>query len=176
MTSSAVDSSNRKRDQLYVESMLGIPEFAPSTASSAVEFVSRADPSLALARGYVKVVYGDHGAFIELQRDHVVWASFPLHNEEKKLVAERFYDEHFTADKSVMLYEQRKTVGARPPNDGVGVVVKGRESYADYQPGRFYLSVKDVATARKDEQLQQQAGSAAAAASKAKQPRKSRLQ
>lgn len=184
---------NRERDRRRLESGMGLPEFPPppltEAGASAVSVTddsdaapdrnhfkffaitsSLAEPVL-LATGYKRVVFGDHGPYVEFSREHICWKNFPVFNEEKAAAAAmRYYDEWFSVARSVsgkpiMLYAQLRDVSGKkmPPRDGKpGAVYRSRcderrdgkeaevdaavndEGYADYVPGCFYLSPDDL--------------------------------
>ena len=71
-----------------------------------------------IAKGYNRVVYGDHGPYV-VQK-----------------TARAFYDERYTTNPYVKLYEQKKSVkGVRNPPPGLYSKNNNRpEGYADYQP------------------------------------------
>lgn len=134
---STVDSWNRKRDRKWVEKKLGIAEKGNSTTV----FVNELDTSTVIAVGYRRVLYGDHGPYIEFTKSQIHWQSFPVIKPDKPSHA--YYDERFTEDQHVMAYEQRKTVRDKPnPPPGPWSVNHHRveTGYADYQPGYVYVS------------------------------------
>ncbi|CAK0794333.1 unnamed protein product [Prorocentrum cordatum] len=71
--SSSADCWNRLRDKARVEGELGLSEDGGD-----VELHDASNPSCLVATGYTRVVYGDHGAYLELDpARHVVWESLP---------------------------------------------------------------------------------------------------
>ena len=80
--SSTADTWQRARDKARVERRLGLPERPPATPpatplaepaeppTSSTTFEFRDKSGLVIARGYTRVLYGDHGAYIELERAH----------------------------------------------------------------------------------------------------------
>ena len=59
---STIDSANRARDAEVVANTLGIPEKGKEN----IEFTAQSKESLHLATGYNRVVYGDHGPYLNL--------------------------------------------------------------------------------------------------------------
>ena len=95
-----------------------------------------------VARGYARIVYGDHGAYLELLHDQVVWDAW-----ERERLGVGYYDKWYTKDGSrLMLYDQRKTVADLPNPPAGKHSFKGnrKEGYADYRVGRYYLSPYEV--------------------------------
>jgi len=117
-----------------VENRLGLPEFG----DGATEFYALAS-GLPVALGYDRVVYGDHGPYIELSSHQICWSSFPTFIERPQSC---FFDEYWTADGLIMLYSQRRDVANKPnpPKGPLSVQNNRPEGYANYLIGKFYLS------------------------------------
>ena len=77
-----------------------------------------------IAHGYVRVVFGDRGPYVELLEGHLVDGAYS-HIE----TAHTFYTEYRTIPDGVKLYHQIKRV-----------------DYADYRPGRYYVSPFELHT------------------------------
>eukprot|EP00435_Cladocopium_sp_Y103_P029253 s2757_g7.t1 len=143
---STVDSWNRERDQWRIEKKLGLPEEGDDTTV----FVNEKDASAVIAVGYRRVLYGDHGPYVEFTKHQIHWEAFPVVLPNKPSHA--YYDERFTQDNHVKAYEQRKTVRDKanpPPGEWSANNDRYDTGYADYQPGYIYISadcvrVKDV--------------------------------
>jgi hypothetical protein len=77
---------------------------------------------------------------LELERDAVVWSSF-VEGPEKL-----HYNEHHSVGASAQLYDQKKTVASQPnPPRGKRSCHNNRsEGYADYRPGKGYISCWSV--------------------------------
>eukprot|EP00756_Hemistasia_phaeocysticola_P055164 Hpha_TRINITY_DN31083_c0_g1::TRINITY_DN31083_c0_g1_i1::g.63966::m.63966 len=129
------DSWNRVRDKQRVEATLGIPEHAGALSGTAV-FTSALEQGLPVARGYTRVVYGDHGPYIEFDKSHVCWDSFRKNDHKAEHAPMRYYDEWHTPGGSVMLFDQLRDVKHKknPPQDGhTSAVSRNRQGgYADY--------------------------------------------
>jgi len=95
-----------------------------------------------VAKGYIRLVYGDHGAYVELLKEHVLWDAW-----ERERAGVGYYDKWYAKDGSrLMLYDQRKTVEGLPNPPAGPRSFKGdrKEGYADYRVGRYYLSPYEV--------------------------------
>lgn len=110
-------------------------------------FVQRTDPNTVIGKGYRRVLYGDHGPYIEFFPMQINWDAFP-HCRRKAHYA--YYDEHYTIDYVVQVYEQKRDVSDKPnPPGGQWSVNHNRPNgYADYQPGFIYVAA-DVLLARR---------------------------
>lgn len=138
---STADSWNRLRDQEKIEGELGLSEHGGTT-----DFYAKATPDLLVAKGYDRVVYGDHGAYIEFSHDKIVWAALPKAVKKSELA---YYDEFYSACGTVKLYDQKKTV-ADKKNPPAGGISRNREGgYADYKVGFCYISPKDLTVKEK---------------------------
>lgn len=135
VVSSTAIRPNRARDKRRVEATLGLPEFG----NSCTEFYAARSNNLLIARGYDRVVYGDHGPYVEFSVNHVISEAFP--NIMVKPPSS-YYDECFTADGETMLYAQKRTVKKKPnpPKGRWSVANNCREGYANYLVGKFYMS------------------------------------
>mmetsp|Transcript_91407 Transcript_91407/g.263864 ORF Transcript_91407/g.263864 Transcript_91407/m.263864 type:complete len:273 (+) Transcript_91407:77-895(+) len=130
--SSTADCWNRFRDKARVEGELGLSEHG----SPDIEFRDAADPKTVVAHGYRRVVYGDHGPYLEFRPEDVNWASLPV---EVLKPPHAYYDEYYSEGGEVRLYFQKRSVEhkANPP---VGGVRHNREGgYADYKVGMCYI-------------------------------------
>jgi hypothetical protein len=129
---STVNSPDRERDRQRIEKEYNLPEKGSN------EFVFYDKNGKILAIGYERVVYGDHGPYIEFITEQINWEVF-VHHQIKGPAS--YYHEHYNADRTVMLYNQFKTVHSIPnPPEGKYAVNNNRpEGYADYKIGRLYL-------------------------------------
>jgi len=117
------------------------------------------DVPVVFAVGYERIVYGDHGAYIEFASHHIRWKAWPHYFDKRKFNC--YYNEYYTrcshdlweqkwrnwdshATKGLlMLYAQTKTVDDRAwaPGATSGNPHVGRPTgYADYRPGYFYAA------------------------------------
>ena len=124
---------NRLKDKERVESELSLFEHGNDTS----EFYTPAGKLIAV--GYSRVVYGDHGPYIEFPADAIKIDLYRKFNQAPKV--EAYYDWLETEDKEpVKVYNQLKTVHnlKNPPPGGF----KGNreEGYADYRVGYLYIS------------------------------------
>lgn len=112
-------------------------------------FINELDPADVIAVGYRRVLYGDHGPYLEFTCWQIQWEAFPV--VKPKQSSRAYYDERFTADKHAKAYEQRKAVHDRPnpPSDQWSVKNHRHDAgYADYQPGYIYVSADCVQVLR----------------------------
>ena len=126
---------NRLRDRAEVAKDLGLIEGA---SHSDVGIYDHA--GVLLCRGVKRLLFGDHGPYLEVERDAVVWSSFKPGPEKLH------YDEHHSVGASAQLYDQKKTVASQPnPPRGKRSCHNNRsEGYADYRPGYGYISCWSV--------------------------------
>lgn len=90
-----------------------------------------------VATGYLRVVIGDRGPYLEFEERHLLLSAFEVPEAEAYRLWHRgrenpevFYVEHRSRDAArVMLYEQLKGV-----------------AYADYRVGLYYISPADLVT------------------------------
>lgn len=130
---STADCWNRLRDKQRVEAELGIREFGVAD----VDFFDASAPDIKVACGYERVVYGDHGPYIEFRTDQIVWSSLPTVILKP---VHAYYDEYHSEAGFVHLFHQKRSVDhkANPPPGGIR---HNRESgYADYKVGMCYVS------------------------------------
>ena len=98
-----------------------------------------------IAKGYRRIVFGSHGPNVEFDRRQVMrrrWRQERVKNRETCYYQELFL---WPRGKGPMLYEQVREVRQWCPPKNLpsrwSRVEWIREPYADYRPGRFYLSV-----------------------------------
>ncbi|CAE8715007.1 unnamed protein product [Polarella glacialis] len=132
--SSTVIAPNRSRDKDRVEINLGLTEFGDAST----EFYC-ARSGIPMAQGYDRIVYGDHGPYLEFSAHQLCWSAFPNFLEKPHM---SYYDEYFTMDGLTMLYAQKRSVANKPnPPSGQWSAQNNRpEGYANYLIGKFYLA------------------------------------
>lgn len=120
---------NRVRDMVDQEGDVGFPEFPMSI----IDVYTKS--GLLVSHGYHRVVYGDHGPYIEMHNSQVIWDNFSC---TRKGVG--YYDKWYSAD-GVMLYDQLKTVAnlPNPPSGRFSFRGNRKEGYADYRVGMVYV-------------------------------------
>eukprot|EP00747_Dinoflagellata_sp_TGD_P207907 gnl/TRDRNA2_/TRDRNA2_81443_c0_seq1.p1 gnl/TRDRNA2_/TRDRNA2_81443_c0~~gnl/TRDRNA2_/TRDRNA2_81443_c0_seq1.p1 ORF type:complete len:492 (+),score=72.83 gnl/TRDRNA2_/TRDRNA2_81443_c0_seq1:59-1477(+) len=125
---------NRIRDKLRVETQLRLPE----AGDPCTEFFARRSGGTLIARGYDRVVYGDHGPYVELSDHNVQWSAFPHFKPRSPW---SHYDLWATSDHRLMLYAQKRNVSDKPnPPWGQWAYCNNRpEGYADYRVSKFYV-------------------------------------
>jgi hypothetical protein len=83
-----------------------------------------------LARGYLRVVIGKRGPYVEFSTDQIIWDNFMVPKEEKYRLTNAvvYYNEYRSTDSSyVKLYHQKRLV-----------------AYADYKVGLCYMNPFDL--------------------------------
>lgn len=161
---------NRLRDLWRVERQLKLREIGDDVTVfrerilPSVSYESRPpnDTPVVFAVGYERVVYGDHGPYIEFSSSQIRWKAWPHFFDKRKFNS--YYNEYYTkASHSIweakwsqwdpnptngvlMLYAQSLPVSDRPWAPGAGSTAPhaGRPTgYADYRPGFFYLTADE---------------------------------
>lgn len=136
---------NRLEDKQELESKLYISE----QGNDSTEFYLP-DNSL-LSKGYERIVYGDHGPYLEFKREHLKCKMFSkfgnvidygnLPNLNFKYYYFWLYPQNF---EQIKIYLQIKTVSNLPNapkrTDGKKSDFNRTEGYADYKRGYFYIS------------------------------------
>ena len=69
---SRIDSPNRARDAVEVGQRIGLTE----RGRSDVRLGSSCPNWIPIATGYERIVYGDHGPYVELKQSHINFESF----------------------------------------------------------------------------------------------------
>jgi len=125
---------NRIKDKSFVDEFLGLYEFGNKEKLIKTKFNS------IIAKGYLRILYGDHGAYLEFLREHIIWKEFEC---VRKNVG--YYDKWYTIDGSnILLYYQIKDVKKLPNPPKGGFNGNRLDGYADYRVGRIYISVLDI--------------------------------
>jgi hypothetical protein len=150
---STIDSENRRRDAERTCSRLGLRD-AEAGERDALVMVH----ATCVAQGFVRLLYGDHGPYVELMCSNIRW---PLFRDHVAKGPRRHYHEHVTHVslgeaarrgpdardfERVQLYDQFNGVQHEPnPPPGEWAFDNNRaEGYASYVPGRIYLSADTV--------------------------------
>ena len=134
-----VDSSNRRRDRNRVISQTGLRE----EGDKQTEIASRSQPEVLLAKEYERIVYGDHGPYMEFKYDQVNWQQFKNYDNKR---GNPYYLESSNANETVKAYRQLRDVKGKPsPPKGLYSQRNSRqEGYADYKPNRVYIPVDSI--------------------------------
>eukprot|EP01006_Ploeotia_vitrea_P062790 TRINITY_DN84417_c0_g1_i1.p1 TRINITY_DN84417_c0_g1~~TRINITY_DN84417_c0_g1_i1.p1 ORF type:complete len:210 (-),score=24.36 TRINITY_DN84417_c0_g1_i1:403-1032(-) len=140
--SSTVDSPNRAHHKQLVESEWRLPEFGTSVA---VHF--QAPNGDVWATGFNRIVYGDHGPYLEFTDEQLNWNVLTKKHKPHPL---RYYDEWYSADGYVLIQHQVRTVADKPnPPPGEHSTFNNRpEGYADYQVGYNYVALLEITNVR----------------------------
>jgi len=130
------DNFVRRKAKARVESRLQLTE----AGTQATRFYDK--QGVLLATGYQRVLYGDHGAYVEMAAEQIRWDAFVPGPQGE------YYNVWKSTGSKAQLYFQLKSVEDKPS----APKAKGRElhsferseGYADYRPGLCYVSVKAV--------------------------------
>ena len=128
---------NRVSDKAKVERRLGLQEHG----SEDVIFLT--SKGTVIATGYVRIVYGDHGPYIELRREQIACKLVPKFNNP---LPESAYYEWLVPDdgSGLKVYDQKRDVKNVRNAPAGGVAASRVEGYAGYIPGMIYLSPWDA--------------------------------
>jgi hypothetical protein len=135
--------SNRVEDKEVLERYMSLPE----DGSNDIELIIPSGPLF--SRGYQRIVYGDHGPYIEYTRKHIL---LPLTSRFGNSVEELpdpekcklyFIWLHPVEYKRIKVYWQIKPVSDKPNaprrEDGKPSCFGRAEGYADYRRGFYYV-------------------------------------
>lgn len=137
---------NRIKDKEELESLTDLKEDGNPTM-----LFSTKDGKLPLAQGYIRIVYGDHGPYLEFLKEQIFWAHWNLIRS-----GIGYYDIwHPIGEISPVLYDQRRTVAnlKNPPKGPRSFKGNREEGYADYRMGRLYLSPYEVIAKHEEKPL-----------------------
>ena len=111
--------------------------------------VFRAPDGTVVAEGYERVLYGDHGPYLECSVVHVRFRHLRL---QRKVHPGRFYDEWLSPDGRVRVYDQLRSVADQPnPPPGARSTHNHRpDGYADYRVGRCYIALDAALSVDRD--------------------------
>lgn len=124
---------NRLEDKNFVENQFKLLEFGNDTT----EFYTI--KGTYIAKGYVRVVYGDHGPYIEFLPKHIKGIMVKKFN--KPLPKDSYYEWLTILDGSqIKIYDQKRDVKNLPYAPQGGHREYRKEGYADYKPGMIYIS------------------------------------
>lgn len=158
---------NRLRDLWRVQRSLNLSEVGDDTTVFRERILPNVLPEnrppngkpVVFAIGYERVVYGDHGPYIEFSSSQLRWKAWPHYFDKKRYNS--YFNEYYTkASHSIweakwrmwdskptkgvlMLYAQNRDVSDRPWCPGAGSTdphAMRPTGYADYRPGYFYLT------------------------------------
>ena len=126
---------NRVWDKQELESICDLVE------SGSPSFIFKTKLGSLIAQGYLRIVYGDHGPYIEFLRDQVI-----LKNLECERDSVGYYNKWYSRIGRVLVYEQLHLVRCLPNPPAGKRSYRGnrKEGYADYRVGRFYVSPYDL--------------------------------
>lgn len=119
--------AGRRSDKDRVEMLLGLMEYGDDVT----EFRTIGS-DLQLAVGYNRVIYGDHGPYVEFAPEHVNWDTFPVFIKHPK---KSRYDLCMTKDERWVLFAQKRLMRSAS-DDGHSPSSKNS---AQYHPGLYYF-------------------------------------
>mmetsp|Transcript_104172 Transcript_104172/g.127277 ORF Transcript_104172/g.127277 Transcript_104172/m.127277 type:complete len:505 (+) Transcript_104172:3-1517(+) len=146
------DTKNRRNNRMHVRKKYYLPELGYNNSN--IKFYNSNNSDELIGMNYNRILYGDHGPYIEFNKEHINWNSFK-HNIKNKGDSVAYYNEYYTSDKNVKLYEQLKTVRDQPnPPKGKYSVNNNRSNgYADYIVGKYYISPDNIIIHENDENV-----------------------
>lgn len=127
---------NRILDKKEVESKFSLDEFGSPNK------IFKTMNGLILSEGFERIVYGDHGPYIEFTIENIVWDSWKCF---RKNIG--YYNIYFPIDGTkIQLYFQRKDVKnlTNPPQGIRSFYGNREEGYADYIVGKCYISPFEI--------------------------------
>jgi hypothetical protein len=127
---------NRVSDKAKLEAKLRLPEFPELYTKGTVVFYTADDTLISV--GYTRIVYGDHGPYVEFDKSTVNFDAFTF----KKKSEHAWYDEWYSKDSTrTMLYDQKKGVEmlSNPPAGAHSYRGNRTGGYADYVVGMIYV-------------------------------------
>lgn len=134
---------NRRKDKEDIEKFKGFNEEGSKDIDIHTS-PSKDYKTTRICRGYRRVVYVDHGLYLELYKDDIEWDQFRLVRKP----SHSYYDLAYTSGGNAKLYLQKRGVKHKPnpPSDGRIRIVRNhcREGYADYQQGLVYIDACSV--------------------------------
>lgn len=124
---------NRLLAKKKVERLFGLGEFGDDTTLFYTKNESQ------LFKGYVRIVYGDHGPYVEFSVDNLICEPIKKFNRP---TPEHVYYEWQTLDdgSDVKIYWQLRDVKNLPNAPAGGYKGNRPEGYADYRPNMYYVS------------------------------------
>jgi hypothetical protein len=124
---------NRIKDRKKIETLHNLEEFGDNCR----EFFSLNDTLIAI--GYVRIVYGDHGPYVEFEKSNFVVDLVPKFGGSCPLDA--YYEWMTVKDGSdIKVYRQLREVRNLPNPPSPGFRGNRVEGYADYLVGKYYIN------------------------------------
>lgn len=132
---------NRIEDKRKVESQLHLAE----QGNEDIEFFTR--KGNLFAKGYVRIVYGDHGPYVEFEQRQIIIGLQSKFPNPPPTTA--YYEWLQPTDGSgVKVYDQKRDVKKVPFAPKGGHREFRAEGYADYQPGMIYVNPFELKTGK----------------------------
>lgn len=125
---------NRLTDKQKVESKLGLAE----QGNDITCFYSR--KGTLIATGYIRIVYGDHGPYIEFEERHIQCQLTPKFKNSTPSSSAYYEWMIPLKEPELKIYRQLRDVqNLKNPPSG-GFAGNREEGYADYKPGMYYVN------------------------------------
>lgn len=128
---------NRIIDKDKVERLYKLNEHGDNTT----EFFTK--KGTLIAKGYTRIVYGDHGPYIEFDKKNIIASLISKFSSPPPPTS---YYEWFTIKDGsfIKIYDQLKDVKSIPFAPKGGHREYRKEGYADYKPGMIYISPFEI--------------------------------
>jgi hypothetical protein len=130
-TTTIYENRIRDRKELFAEIPL------TEEGNSETNFYSKRSGIL-LCKGYERIVFGDHGPYIEFELEQV---KFDFWACDRQGIG--YFNKFYPRDGSgIMMYAQRMSVNKlpNPPKGKFSFRGNRKEGYADYRVGMYYIS------------------------------------
>lgn len=126
---------NRIKNKNDLESICDLIE------SGSDKFQFKTKTGSLIAKGYLRIVYGDHAPYLEFCRDQIFWDNLECERENVG-----YYNKWYTKEGRVLVYDQLRTVKnlPNPPTGKFSYKGNRKEGYADYRVGRVYVSPYEI--------------------------------
>jgi hypothetical protein len=93
-----------------------------------------------VGRGFVKLLLGDHGPYVEMKDEHM-----RMDNLVRGSTAPFWFDSFYTRGGTKVYRQKQRVRGRNPPQSGDWFANNNRVGgYANYEPGLWYISADRV--------------------------------
>jgi hypothetical protein len=107
------------------------------------EFLLPGCSDVLIAVGYNRIVYGDHGPYVEFEESNFRVSLYSKFNRSPP--PDAYYEwMWFSADSRIKVYRQLRDVKDLPNPPSPGFKGNRIEGYADYLPGKYYISPNEL--------------------------------
>lgn len=129
-TTAIYENRIKNRKELFAE--------IPLIEEGNQETVFYSDRNSLLCKGYERIVFGDHGPYIEFHAEQIEFDNWTSTRQ-----GYGYFDKYIPRDNSgILMYAQRMSVKKlpNPPKGKFSFRGNRKEGYADYQVGMYYIS------------------------------------